>query len=121
MEHPPVTHINPTMAHPRRIISALEKDQIAGLRIAGRRTDVIEPLGPQAAHIPAGMIDHPGHIAGAVKGCGRAGAAPYIGIADIFLGLGENGGKGFVIQILPGNLVPLGLFGVLADILGAGE
>ena len=92
------------MAHPRRVISALEKDEIAGLRIAGRRTDVIEPLGPQAAHIPAGMIDHPGHIAGAVKGCGRAGASPHIGIADIFLSLGENGGKGFVIQILPGHL-----------------
>ena len=79
MQHFIVTHINPTMAHPRRVISTLEKDEIAGLRIAGRRTDVIEPLGPQAAHIPAGMIDHPGHIAGAVKGCGRVGASPHIG------------------------------------------
>ena len=59
MQHPPIAHINPTVAHARGVISALEKDQIAGLWTAGRGADVIEPLGPKPAHIPAGMIDDP--------------------------------------------------------------
>ena len=76
MDHHPVPHIDATMGHARRVIGADKEHQIARFRVAGRGADVIEPLGPQAAHIPAGVIDHPGHKAGAVKGRGRRAAAP---------------------------------------------
>ena len=76
VQHFIVTYINPTMAYARRVISTFEKDQIAGFRTAGRSADVVKPLGPQAAHVPAGVIDDPGHEAGAVKGCGRGAPAP---------------------------------------------
>ena len=87
------------MAYARRVISTFEKDQIAGFRTAGRSADVVKPLGPQAAHVPAGVIDDPGHEAGAVKGCGRGAPAPHIGIAQIFFRLGENGRESFIVQI----------------------
>lgn len=61
MDHHPVPHIDATMGHARCVIGAYKKHQIAGFRVAGRGADVIEPLGSQAAHIPAGVIDHPGH------------------------------------------------------------
>lgn len=76
MDHHPVPHIDATMGHARRVIGADKEHQIAGAGCAGRGADVIEPLGSQAAHIPAGVIDHPGHKAGAVKGRGRRAAAP---------------------------------------------
>ena len=84
MDHHPVPHIDATMGNAGCIIGALEKDQIAGAGCAGGGADVVKPLGPQAAHIPAGVIDHPGHEAGAVKGSGRGTAAPHIGIAQVF-------------------------------------
>ena len=59
VDHHPVPHIDATVGHARRVIGADKEHQIAGLWIAGRGTDVIEPLSPQAAHIPAGVIDHP--------------------------------------------------------------
>ena len=76
MDHHPVPHIDATVGHARRVIGADKEHQIAGLWTAGRGADVIEPLGPQAAHIPAAVIDDPGHEAGAVKGRGRTGASP---------------------------------------------
>ena len=76
MEHPAVAHIDAHMRNARCVIGADKEHQIAGLWTAGRGADVIEPLGPQAAHIPAAVIDDPGHEAGAVKGCGRTAAAP---------------------------------------------
>lgn len=76
MDHHIVPHIDAAMGHARRVIGAHKEHQIAGFRVAGRGADVIKPLGPQAAHIPAGVIDHPGHKAGAVKGRGRGAAAP---------------------------------------------
>ena len=42
MQHFPVTDINPTMAHTRRVIGAFEEHQITGFGRTGRRTDVIE-------------------------------------------------------------------------------
>ena len=62
MDHHPVPHIDTTVGHARRVIGADKEHQIAGLRIAGRGADVIEPLGPQAAHIPAGVVDYPGDV-----------------------------------------------------------
>ena len=88
MDHHSVPNVDAHMGNARRVIGALEKDQITGTRGAGAGTDVIEPLGPQAAHIPAGVIDYPGHKAGAVKGRGRGAPAPYIGIAQVFFRLG---------------------------------
>ena len=76
MDHHSVPNVDAHMGNARRVIGALEKDQITGTRGAGAGTDVIEPLGPQAAHIPAGVIDYPGHKAGAVKGRGWRTAAP---------------------------------------------
>ena len=93
MDHHIVPNINPTMGHARRVIGADKEHQIARFRVAGRGADVIEPLGPQAAHIPAGVIDHPGHKAGAVKGRGRRAAAPHIGIAQVSLRLAQMAAK----------------------------
>lgn len=59
MEHPPIAYINPTVAHARGIIGSFEKHKVAGPWGAGRGADVVKPLRPKAAHIPAGMIDHP--------------------------------------------------------------
>ena len=67
MQHFPVTDINPAMAHTRRVIGAFEEHQITGFGRTGRRTDVIEPLGSQPAHIPAGVIDDPTDEARTVK------------------------------------------------------
>ena len=78
VDHHPVPHIDATVGHARRVIGADKEHQIAGLWIAGRGKDVIEPLGPQAAHMPAAVIDHPGHEAGAIKGRGRTGASPPV-------------------------------------------
>ena len=50
MQHFIVAYINPTMAHPRRVIGADKEHQIAGLWIAGRGADVIEPLEPEDWH-----------------------------------------------------------------------
>ena len=76
VDHHPIPHIDATVGHARRVIGADKEHQIAGLWIAGRGADVIEPLGPQAAHIPAAVIDDPGHEAGAVKGRGRGTPSP---------------------------------------------
>ena len=59
MEHPPIAYINPTVAHARGIIGSLEKHKVAGPWGACGGADVVKPLRPKAAHIPAGMIDHP--------------------------------------------------------------
>ena len=59
MQHFSITDINPAMAHARRVIGAFEEHQITGFGRTDRRTDVIEPLGSQPAHIPAGVIDNP--------------------------------------------------------------
>ena len=83
MQHFSVTDINPAMAHARRVIGAFEEHQITGFGRAGRRTDVIEPLGAQPAHIPAGVIDDPRNVPRAIKGSGRGTASPHIGIADL--------------------------------------
>ena len=71
MQHFSVTDINPAMAHARRVIGAFEEHQITGFGRAGRRTDVIEPLGAQPAHIPAGVIDDPRNVPRAIKGSSR--------------------------------------------------
>ena len=76
MQHFSITDINPAMAHARRVIGAFEEHQITGFGRTGRRTDVIEPLGSQPAHIPAGVIDDPRNVPRAIKGSGGRTAAP---------------------------------------------
>ena len=76
MQHFSITDINPAMTYAWRIIGAFEEHQITGFGRAGRRTDVIEPLGSQPAHIPAGVIDDPRNVARAIKGSGRRTASP---------------------------------------------
>ena len=56
MDHHPVPHIDTTVGNAACIIGALKKDQIAGAGRAGGGADVVKPLGPQAAHIPAGTF-----------------------------------------------------------------
>ena len=106
MQHFPVTDINPAMAHARRVIGAFEEHQITGFGRAGRRTDVIESLGSQPAHIPAGVIDDPRNVARAIKGSGRRTATPHITFAVLLtgnpvnaLGKGIQGGNGVSIVI----------------------
>ena len=110
MDHHSVPHIDAHMGNARRVISALEKDQIAGARGTGAGTDVIEPLGPQAAHVPAGVIDYPGHKAGAVKGRGRGAPAPYIGIAQVFSASESIAANVSSSRYSPGTSYPAGGF-----------
>ncbi len=111
MQHFSITDINPAMTHAWRIIGAFEEHQITGFGRAGRRTDVIEPLGSQPAHIPAGVIDDPRNVARAIKGSGRRTASPHIGIADVLLRFSKHCSKGFIVQIFSGHFVVTGFPG----------
>lgn len=87
MYHFPVPYINPHMGDGVcRGIGPCEENQIPRLHVffGNRGTQVIQPLRGLPAHIPhAGMVDHPGHITGAVKRGGRGRATPHIRVADI--------------------------------------
>lgn len=113
MQHCGAAHIDATVGDSRRVIRPFEKYQVAGTGLPHRSAVVIKPLGPQAAHVPARMVEHPGHEAGAVKGRGRAGAAPHIGIADVFCGLRHHRGKGFIFQRLRGDFIRRGRAGII--------
>ena len=79
VQHHPVPHIEPTVGHAvrvGRVVGVAEKHKVAGARGADRGAVVVKPLGPQAAHIPAALVQHIGQIAGTVKGRGRGAAAP---------------------------------------------
>ena len=76
VEHPAVTHIDATMGNSRRVIGADKEHQITGPGAACPGTDVIKPLRPQPPEAPAALIVDVADEAGAVKGRGRAAAAP---------------------------------------------
>ena len=76
MEHPAVAHIDAHMRNTRCVIGADKEHQITGAGAARPGADVIEPLGAQPAHIPAGVIDDPRNVARAIKGSGRRTASP---------------------------------------------
>ena len=76
MEHPAVAHIDAHMGDPRRIISPCEKHQVAGFGAVRPGGDVVESLCPQSPEVPAALVVNIADEAGAVKGCGRAAAAP---------------------------------------------
>ena len=84
MEHPAVAHIDATMGNSRCVIGADKKHQITGPRAARPGADVIKALRPQPPKAPAALIVDVADEAGAVKGRGRAAAAPHIREAEIF-------------------------------------
>ena len=90
------------------VIGASEKDDIPGLCVSGGDTGalVVNALRRGAGQVmDAAVGKYPADEAGAVKGGGRVGTSPYIGIAEVFLRLPNQGRKGRVGQGLPGYLV----------------
>ncbi len=91
VDHHPIAHIDAHMggvAGVRGVVGVVEEDQVSRLRLVGR-DDVaypFQPLGPQPPHAPAvaAVVDDPRHEAGAVKGSGRVGTAPHIGVDKFF-------------------------------------
>ena len=76
VEHPAVTYIDATMGNSRRVIGADKKHQITGPWAARPGAGVIKALRPQPPEAPAALIVDIADEAGAVKGRGRAAAAP---------------------------------------------
>ena len=76
MEHPAVAHIDAHMRNTRCVIGADKEHQITGAGAARPGADVIKALRPQPPEAPAALIVDIADEAGAVKGCGRAVAAP---------------------------------------------
>ncbi len=88
MQHFSTAHIDTHMGNARCIVSADEKDQIAGSCVGRgyRGGNIVESLGSQPARITdAALRQHPGHEAGAIKRSVRIAAAPDIRIADVLL------------------------------------
>ena len=105
MDHHAISHINSTMGNARSIIGPHKEHQIARLGIGYRRGDIVEPLGAQPPGVAqAGTGQHIADEAGTVKRCLRAAPAPHIGIPQIFLRLGDEGGEPLIRQILGGDV-----------------
>lgn len=121
MEHPAVTHINAHMGNAGGIVCPGEEHQISGLGVTDTGTDVIQPLGTQPPEVPTALIIDPRYIAGAVKGCAGLVPAPYIGIADILLGLLVDGGKGLVGKVFLRDFIQERLGCVFAHIGRSGK
>ena len=102
VEHPAIPHIQATVGHAVGVgggVGVFEKYQVAGPWGAGSGAVVVKPLRPQPPDVPAALVQHIGQVAGAVKGCAWAVAAPNIGITDVFFCLGGQGGKGGIGQV----------------------
>ncbi len=124
MQHYSAAHIDTHMGNARRIISADEKDQVAGPCVGRgyRGGNIVEPLGSQPARIAdAALRQRPGHEAGAIKRSVWIAAAPDIGIANVLLRLGNERRKGFILQGGRRDIIGGGRFGVLVYIAGAWE
>ena len=76
VQHHGIAYINTHMRNARRVISPREEHQVAGFGAACPCGDVVQPLRPQPPEVPAALIVDIADEAGAVKGCGRAAAAP---------------------------------------------
>ena len=99
MQHDGIAHIDAAMAHAGGIVGALEKHKVArfDLRRRNRGAEVVKTLSGLAAHIPAGVIQHPRNVAAAIKaGAGRT-AAPHIRVADVLRGFLHHGGKPIIL------------------------
>ena len=64
-----------------------------------------QAVGRGAAHIPAGLIEHPADIPGAVKTCLWRRAAPDVGGAQVLFGFFQHGGKFRIAQRFGRHLV----------------
>ena len=101
MQHFSAAHIDTHMGNARCIVSADEKDQVAGSCVGRgyRGGNIVESLGSQPARIAdAALRQHPGHESGTIKRSVWIAAAPDIGIADILLRFGNERCKGFIFQ-----------------------
>ena len=99
VQHDGIAHIDTAMAHAGGIVGSLEKHKVArfDLRRRNRSTEVVKALCGLAAHVPAGVIQHPRNVAAAIKaGAGRT-AAPHIRVADVLRGFLHHGGKPIIL------------------------
>ena len=77
MDHHGIADVDSHMANARSIVCPDEKHKVARLRVGNRGGNIVKPLCAQSARIAhAAVCQHPAHEAGAVKGGGRAAAAP---------------------------------------------
>ena len=78
MYHHSVAHIDTDVRNAGGVVSAFEKDKVAGFRLCARYgcADVTKPLRPKPPNVPPGMVDYPRHKAAAIKGRVRIAAAP---------------------------------------------
>ena len=99
MQHDGITHIKPHMGNAGGVVGADEKHQIAGLGLlrCDGGTEVIKPLRRLPPDAPSAVIEYLANKAGTIKGRGRAGTAPHIGIPHIFVRLRDHGRKGFIL------------------------
>ncbi len=99
MDHHIAADIDAAMGHTvrvRRVIGIAEEYQIAGSGVGrgNRGAEIAKPLRTSPPHVPAAVIDDPGHEAGTVKGGGGTAAAPNIGFRMVFIiRLEENTAK----------------------------
>ena len=124
MQHFSTAHIDTHMGNARCIVSADEKDQVAGSCVGRgyRGGNIVESLGSQPARIAdAALRQHPGHEARAIKRSVWIAAAPDIGIANVLLRLGNERCKGFIFHCGRWDIIGGWRFGVLVYIAGAGE
>ena len=124
MQHFSAAHIDTHMGNARCIVSADEKDQVAGSCVGRgyRGGNIVEPLGSQPARIAdAALRQHPRHEAGTIKRSVWIAAAPDIRIANVLLRFGNERRKGFIFQCRGRDIIGGGRFGVLVHIAGAGE
>ncbi len=109
VDHHIVAYINANVGDwHAAVIGASEKNNIPGPCVSGGYAGalVINALRRGTGQIvDAAVGKYPADETGAVKGGGRAGASPYIGISKVFLCLPNQGRKGRIGQCLTGYLV----------------
>ena len=109
VQHFVVAHINADVGdRPRTVIGSCKKGNVPRLGLGGRNDGalVVNALRRGTGQVvDAACGINPADEAGAVKGSGRAGAAPHIGLPDILRGLGHQCRKGRVGQSLAGYLI----------------
>ena len=103
MNHHVISYINSNMARSRRIISSLEKDQIARLCIRWRYIGTIRTKSVRccSSHVPSisTIIDYPAYKTRAVKTGRWRCTVPDIRITKIFSASGSASGK--AVKALP--------------------
>ena len=109
MDHHIVSHIDTHMTRSWCIISSLEENQVTRLCLGWRYTGTIshQSICRLSSNIPAiaAVIDYPAHKTRTVKTGGWGCAAPYIGIAQVFLCFPNHICKFLIRQGLCRNLI----------------